>query len=236
MSTAVLYSGQARTIAQCLPTQHWHVFRHFPGLHFFIVWQKTPDAVAGVKLLEDKYGKERVHSKLIDDPTDLPLIPLKYGAYAPYSNMNVPHKQLMMQHWYQNEVGTWFDKWGSEVFTTIIRMRGDLFFHRFDDAPTEAGDRVCYSPWWGRFGGVADRFAVMGREASRHYFTVFQKIQKLLDAGCPFHPESLLKASLDDGGILILDTLRAEFSTRREDGTDRRWESEVGPDVSQFVR
>ncbi len=238
MSTSILYSGQARTIAQCLKTQHWHVFRHFADLHFFVLWQHDANAVEGVKLLEAQYGANRVHARLIDDPTDLPLIPQHYGDHAPYSNMGVPHRQLLMQHWYQREVWRLWNNSPDGVggsANTIIRMRGDNFFHRLSrfDYP---GENECYTPWWGRFGGVADRFAIMGPKAAPHYFTLYDNIQSLLEAGCPFHPESLLAATLQKGGVEVYDDLLAEFSTRRADGTDRRWESEIGPDISQFVR
>lgn len=230
MSTAVLYSGQARTIARCLPTQHWHVYRHFEDLHFFIVWQNDPQAVAGVKLLEEKYGKDRVHAKIINDPTDLPLIPLKYAEHAPYLNA-APHPQLLMQHWYQNEVYKLFRETFNEFAgcwpTDIIRMRGDNFFHSLKTLDRAGGS--IHTPWWGRFGGVNDRFAVMSDAAAKDYFCVYPRINELLEAGCPFHPESLLKASLQKSEWTFTDTLLAEFSTLRMNGEMRRYESEVQP-------
>lgn len=254
MKTAILISGQARTIAKCLPTQHWHVYRHFEDLHFFIVWQDEPNAVAGVKLLEDKYGKERVHAKLITDPTDLPMIPLKDGAHAPYANA-APHPQLMMQHLYQEEVWKFYKEHNGDA-ETVIRMRGDNFFHSFAMPREKFGDIVetsgnvvtmstskerqentAYLPWWGRFGGVNDRFAIMGPRAAEHYFTVFSKIERLMkELNCPFHPESLLMASLEDGGVIIDESLRAEFSTQRLDGKVRLYLGEVlPPDMANLL-
>lgn len=234
MSTAILYSGQARTFARCLPTQHWHVYRHFEDLHFFVVWQNDPQAVAGVKLLEEKYGADRVHAKLINDPTDLPLIPLKYAEHAPYLNA-APHPQLLMQHWYQWQVWEFFNANRAGYFLTqgevadarIIRMRGDNFFHSYSGTDGRGiwEGSVVLSPWWGRFGGLNDRFAVMNFAGAQKYFTVYPRINELLSAGCPFHPESLLKAAVGASS----ETLLAEFSTQREKGEMRRYESEVQP-------
>ena len=231
MSTAIIYSGQARTIAQCLPTQHWHVFRHFTDLHFFIVWQNEPNAVAGVKLLEAKYGKERVHAKLIADPQDLPRVPLIKGAHAPYANA-AAHSQLMMQHWYQNEAWKWFVEQGQTDAMHVIRMRGDNFFHSFTPTPVSA-NRVL-SPWWGRFGGINDRFALMHAGAASAYFTVYEKLNDLLADGCPFHPESLLLAAIQKGGVMSDDTLRTEFTTKRLVGGDRAPEI-MAPDIAHLA-
>ncbi len=223
--TAVLMSGQFRTFAFCLNTQHWHVYRRYPDLQFFVVMQNTPEAPAGVQLLKDRYGADRVHVRLIDDPTDLPAIHLSFGDYAPTVNA-APHERLLLQHWYQNEVLKFFQASGYQA-DVVIRMRADIYFSNFDHAFQQVPDAV-HSPYWGRFGGINDRFAIMSGRATQHYFGVYPKIQKLLDIGCPFHPESLSKASLEDGGIASIDTLKTVFTTYRADGNHRY--PEITPD------
>lgn len=222
MKTAILYSGQFRTLPQCLPTQQWHVFRHFGDLRFFLVMQKTPDAAGCVKMMEDKYGVENVFAELIDDPKDLPMIPLKHGAHAPYANA-ASHPQLLMQHWYQQRVHDFWQDVARDVeFDAVIRMRGDNFFHSTAGV-TEISEVVpqVRSPWWGRFGGLNDRFAVMNPCAAKSYFRVYESIDTLLAAGCPFHPESLLRWKLELGGVHSDETLLAEFSTHRANGQHR---------------
>ena len=226
-------SGQFRSFATCLPTQHWHVYRHFHDIHFFVVMQNTlpPSAApnapppvnseAMVKLLEDKYGKDRVHAKLIDDPQDLPMIPKKYGLHAPYENA-APHPQLLMQHWYQNEVWKLFKESG-QTPDTIIRQRGDNFFHSITFPKMEPN--TVYSPWFGRFGGINDRFAIMDHQAATAYFTVYERIDEFLKLGCPFHPETLLKTALEFGGVKSNDKLFAEFYSCRVTGNHRPMET-----------
>jgi len=228
MSTAILYSGQLRTFAQCYPTQRWHVLRHFVDPHFFFTVQAQPDALDLLAPLIADYGAARVHLQQLTDPDLTPdLTPALSAAYhqAPYANAAPAHR-LLLQHWYQAQV--WENFCGhretlSLQINTIIRLRPDLFFHSFDsECAGIVLDDFCLTPWWGRFGGLNDRFAIMGPAAARAYFDIYPKIPELLGSyQCPFHPESLLLARLEIAQIHVRQTLRAEFSTLRLDGTSR---------------
>jgi hypothetical protein len=252
MSTAILISGQLRTFAKCWPTQRWHVLRHFADPHFFISVQAGPEWHEILAPLMAEFPN-RVHVDLKADP-DLSahLTPELSAAYhqAPYTNA-APAHQLLLQHWYQAACWRQFQErvlslgFGVEKFDTIIRMRADLWFHSFE-APESVVNtwpefispgirtdglisNTVFTPWWGRFGGINDRFAIMGPEAAKYYFNVFEHIPELLAAGCPFHPESLVKANLERGNIDLHETLRTEFSTLRTTGEMRHWLSEVLP-------
>jgi hypothetical protein len=82
--------------------------------------------------------------------------------------------------------------------------------------------RVVFAPWWGKFGGINDRLAVMGPEAAETYFSLYSGIDGLLKHGCPFHPETMLAGWLQMCGVTVENTLMATFSTDRMDGS-RRW-------------
>lgn len=234
MKTAVLISGQLRTFARCLPLQHWLVYRHFPQVEFFLVVQDTPD-VQAVDDLRALYGADRVHLDARPDP-DLHahITPALSAAWhrAPYANA-APAHQLLLQHWYQNECWKFFQRESGEqgepgvgimpCFGTIIRMRGDNLFHSFEPPDKEALlFNTVHTPWWGRFSGLNDRFAIMGEEAAGAYFTLYENIPTLLAAGCPFHPETLLKAQLEHHHVRIREDLKAEFSTLRMNN-EQRW-------------
>ena len=228
MSTAILYSGQLRTFAQCYPTQRWHVLRHVIDPHFFFTIQAQPDALQILAPLIADYGASRVHLQQLTDP-DLTadLTPQLSAAYhqAPYANA-APAHQLLLQHWYQAQV--WENFCGhsetlSLTIDTIIRLRPDLWFHSYDPARANGvwEDEVL-APWWGRFGGLNDRFAIMGPAAARAYFDVYAKIPELVGSyQAPFHPESLLAARLEIAQVHVTQTLRAEFSTLRANGQAR---------------
>lgn len=229
MSTAVLISGQMRTFAQTFSTFRWHVLRHFADPHFFITVQDNPDC-ASIDLLRAEYGADHVHADLRTDPDfsvlDPGLLSLVSGPcyyQAPYANAASPH-QLLLQHWYQNECWKHFQTLNAQLstpnrqFSTIIRTRGDLWFHSFappPNSPPFAYPDIALTPWWGRFGGINDRFAILGHEAARAYFTTYDHIPELLAAGCPFHPESLVAASLERSACVVRTTLRTEFTTFR---------------------
>lgn len=223
MSTAVIYSGQARSFARCFPTHRWHVFRHFTDLRFYV--SVEDDERAGdMDVLRDHY--EHVHIERVKTPADLPEIPIERGNAAPYANA-ASHRQLMAQHWANQRAWEFYQSF-APVGNVVLRMRCDQFFHSFRPCVQPAANEA-FTPYWGRFGGINDRFAVLGHEAAPHYFTTFSKIPRLLDAGCPFHPESLVKASLLDGGVDLRETLLAEFSTERMNGERRWWINETLP-------
>lgn len=233
MSTAILISGQMRTFAQCYPSQRWHVLRHFPDCHFFIVVQKNAEAMPAIEQLIRDHGADHVHYNLLEDPK-LEVTPEMSVAYdhAPYANAAPPH-QLLLQHWYQQQVWEFYaahQYYHSYSFHTIIRLRPDQFFHSFipdaqmlrsSDHPT-IRPSDCFTPWWGRFGGINDRLAILGPVAAKAYFTVYEKIPELLaEYHCPFHPESLVKAALEVAGCQVHETLRTEFTTLRANGQHR---------------
>lgn len=175
------------------------------------------------QILESDY--KNVHAEFYDDPSDLPEIAPDKGAFAPYANATT-HDKLMLQHWGNKKVWDFFaSSEATESFDVIIRIRPDLWIHRF--APPDLDvlgmrPRWVFAPWWGKFGGINDRLAVMGREAAETYFNLYSGIDGLLKHGCPFHPETMLSGWLQMCGITVENTLMATFSTDRMDGS-RRW-------------
>jgi len=230
MKTAVLISGQLRTFAKCYPTQKWQIFRHYePDIHFFVSCVDDPQAASSSLLLRDY---ENVTVELYQDPTDLPVIPNEKGAWAPYANATT-HDKLMLQHWGNKRVFEFFcSKADWTTFQTVIRIRPDIWIHRFQK-PCDPEPNECFYPWWGKFGGVNDRLAVMSAEAAFSYFFVYDKIQYLLEQGCPFHPETLTAESLRCADV-ITRPLMAEFSTERMDGS-RRWAEIVMSDIAELI-
>jgi hypothetical protein len=78
---------------------------------------------------------------------------------------------------------------------------------------------LAFLPTWSRWGGVNDRFGVMGASAAKAYFTTFQRVQELCDLGAPLHPESLVMGALELAGVKISNTLISDFLTIRMDGS-----------------
>lgn len=236
MKTAILISGQMRTFKKCYPTQKWQIFRHYePDIHFFV--SCCNDAQADdAELLRSDYASVEIEK--VDDPDNLPDIPKEKGVHAPYANAT-SHAKLMLQHWGNQRVWSFFCQHADwESFDTIIRIRPDLWIHRFQPPYGTiyfaVNPLAAFCPWWGKFGGINDRLAVMGRTAAQHYFTTYEAIHDLLEKGSPFHPETLVSENLRRNGITVSNTLMTEFSTIRMDGS-QRWAEIVMSDVAELI-
>ena len=232
MRTAVVFTGAMRSFEKCLPTQAWHVFEKLGTPDFFV--STVADADAGkASLLVDRYGADRVKIDVVADQPDCIaelrargcVLPGEWQKGKPYTHepyaISVHPQAVARQLWQLNRAAEVFNL---SIYDRVIRIRPDLWFHSCDSALDVEPD-VCRAPWWGRFGGMNDRFAVMGREAVVPYFCTYSAIPALLLRGCPLHPESLVKASVELRGCLVRSRLLASFSTLRTTGEMR------GPEV-----
>lgn len=232
MATAVLISGQMRTFEECYPTQRWQIFRHYePDIHFFV--SCCDDAQADSSEYLRRHYKNNVHIERVIDPGDLQEIPDSLGLHAPYANA-AGHRKLLLQHWGNKRVYEFFlEEAPAEPWETIIRIRPDQWIHRFEK-PITPMPNECHCAWWGKFGGVNDRLAVMGPAAALWYFSTFDFINGLLNVGCPFHPETLVRESMRLGNVTVNNTLLSEFSTIRMGG-QRRWPEITFSDIVEFI-
>jgi hypothetical protein len=232
MKTAILLSGHMRTFDQCLPTLHWHVFRHFPDADFYVSTVQDADADK-LKLIAERYGADRLRGEEIvaqqpDCIAELRArgckLPEWWTKGKPYTHephaISVHPQAVARQLWQLEQVWNLYAA-ANRPADVIIRCRPDLWFHSAAcltrstcDFPT----KYAHVPWWGKFGGVNDRFATLGHTAAEAYFTTYSQIHIHLSNGCHFHPESLIKASLESAGCEIHDDGRYEFSTLRADG------------------
>lgn len=173
----------------------------------------------------------------LNDPTDLPEIPIEAGSFAPYANAT-SHAKLMLQHWGNRKAWDFFcSKADPNSFNLIVRIRPDLWIHRFREpyGPYyELDPKAAILPWWGKFGGVNDRLALLGPEAAKAYFNVYDAIPELLSKGCPFHPETLVMEALKAEGCAVYSSLMTEFSTMRMDGS-QRWAEITMSDMAEFI-
>lgn len=209
MKTAVLISGQTRTFAECFASQRWHVYRKLENPTFFV--SVTDDEQARDIYLLESMGFPVYVEKVIQPQLEEPH-PIN-ARHAPYV-LSVPIQAVLRQLWHLNRVWE-FHAEKAQEFDYFVRVRPDSFFHSFA-TPAEAAPNaslLACLPWWGRFGGCNDRFAMLGQDAAEIYFTTFGRIAELLDAGCPLHPESFIAASLEARGAWVRNILQANFST-----------------------
>jgi hypothetical protein len=231
MKVAIIFSGHTRTFAQCYPTFYWHVQRHYPDASVIF---STVDDEDYRKCLKNQVFPAGWRIGLHEQPSftfSKEWTPKQFFTHEPHP-ISVHPENVMRQLWqleqaYKLYIANTEDKDFAELF---IRTRPDLWWtfydHRHEELETmevwpPQFSNVCLTPWWGRFCGVNDRFAIMGREAADAYFMTFSKIHELRALGAPLHPETLVKASLEHADIVVHDDLRAEFNTIRTNGIVR---------------
>lgn len=216
MKTAILISGQARTFARCLASQHWAVYRKLEQPHFYVSVADDADA-QNMELLRKQYPNAPVFIEKLKQP-DLPEPSATLAAHAPYA-ISSSVQAILRQLWNLSRVWRFAQQHGADECDVFIRARADLHFH---SAKVEGMGCVkeaeAFTPWWGTYGGVNDRFAVLGKEAAKAYFTAWDKLPEMLADGCPLHPESIVCAAMQRAGITISPTLAAEFAALRPDG------------------
>lgn len=232
MKVAILYTGAMRSFDKCLANQQWHVLRHFPDAKFYCVTEHDEDAVKAHLL--DRTGADVEIRKVKQPEMIIPAgCPSEWTPGRPYMHepyhISVDPRAVLGQLWMLREGWRLYQE-ANDPADLVIRIRPDLWFHSFekpyqfglqDRNPTSFPSDIAHTPWWGRFCGINDRFALLGEEAAEHYFTTYDKIPKMIEAGAPLHPETLVATSLRNGLISICDDMKAEFSTLRKSGEMR---------------
>jgi len=226
MKTAVLITGHMRTFPVCVHTLRWQVLRHYQraGELSFYVSTVRDEQADSWKLLEQLFPKSPVYIDVVDKQPDIPE-PHEPVRFEPYAR-SVPMQAVLRQLWQLNECWKLYRRSGETGHQVFIRTRPDLFFHDFTPPAAPSYDEA-HTPWWGRFGGVNDRFAVLGAAAAEMYHTTFAEMQNLLFKGAPIHPESLVEAAMVESGCRVRQDLRVTFSTLRMNGEIRQ--PEIAP-------
>lgn len=218
MSVAIIISGHMRTFAACLPTLKWQVLRHYGKPEFFVSTVRD-ERTETWRELERHFPGCEIHVSVEESQPDIELPePWKGKGWAPYA-ISVPQQAVLKQLWQLSRAWKLYRVTRSCEHATVIRTRPDIWFSGF--LPRVPASNHALTPWWGRFGGVNDRFAVMGQDAARAYFAAFDSMHEMAAEGAPLHPETLVRYSMERSGIVVHDDLKVEFSTIRENGECR---------------
>lgn len=214
MKTHIIISGHARTFAHCWPNIRWNVVKRLSNPVFHASLHPDAEGVHLVQTLEAE-GYE-VRHEYVEQPETWP----DYGdahKHAPYA-ISVPVSAVLGQLW-RMERAWMFARANVSHGDTIVRLRPDLWFHKPISVVQSCFGHCVQFPWWGNFGGMNDRFAVMDTAAAMEYFTAYSAIPQAIKEGCPLHPESLLAHACRDVEKIKADFL---FSTIRPSG-QQRW-------------
>lgn len=193
------------------------LYRHLQNPTFIV--SAIDDAQAEDAKVLENYGE--LHFEKVTQPA-VPVPEGNHHLHAPYS-ISVPPAAVLGQLWaFQRAWEFACESVCVDDFGLFVRTRADLHFHSFEPQGLEEIDSCdALTPWWGRFGGVNDRLAIMGRGAAHAYFNTLGFLDTLIADGAPLHPESLVLASLEWCSMYVYADLLAMFSTVRLDGTIR---------------
>jgi len=231
MTTAIVISGHMRSFDACLPRLAARVFSKFEGAHFYVSTIADEDTRKAEQLIEI-YGANNVTVSVEPSQPDCIAdlrakgceLPGAWERGRPYMRERYPisvHPQSVARQLWQLERAWAMIPEGKH--DKFVRVRPDLWFHSLKwEAPINfVREHEAVTPWWGRFDGVNDRFAIMGAVAARAYFTTYSQIPEILREGGSLHPETLVSRSLERNKCASTSSLHALFSTRRTNGEIR---------------
>lgn len=216
MKTLIIYSGQARTFDQVWRNHRWYLWRRYPGAAVCASVSDDEDAEK-MEILNQHFPVCYVEKCLQQVTTINRPTTVERDLAAGY-NRSATEDAIFRQLWHLKRAWTCATSVFGIDFDQVIRVRCDTRFLRLEPIYNPASD-AAHTPWWSRWGGVNDRFAILGALAAGHYFETYDKLLGLFDAGAPTHPETLVRASLELGRVKLHDNLSCEFVTVRKNGS-----------------
>lgn len=205
MKTAVLISGEVRTLEQCAPSIERHLLRRLGDYEIFAHVALDEDA-AKLDLLPGPITR-----KLVAQPV------LEEANYVHRTGRGVYGIQgVIRQLWsLQESMGMVMEHpyGGHQGFTHAVRLRPDTYFLSDieDPATWQMGVHI---PTFFNFYGLNDRFAFGDFWSMVAYHDRFSHLDEQMARGCIFHPETMLKEHLEHENVpvhrtaILFDTVR----------------------------
>lgn len=209
---AVFYSGNARTFASCFPNQYFYVLRHFKDVKVYASIASDAEANS-VNALQERFKNTCIEF------VDQPAFPKADEMAAKHQHAGYPctakGQNILRAFWHYKKAFEMCNQ--PDNFDLFVRIRPDIWFQEFDMPPVGCiRDWDCWTPPWGSYGGINDRFAIMGRIAAERYFKAFDMLDIMIAEGAPLHPETLTRYAVErDGQAHCIQRLVTEFKIRR---------------------
>lgn len=235
MKTAVIYSGHVRTFKEVWPNHIWNLLRKLPKPDIYA--SVVDDERAEDILILDQHGfKVRLDKCTQPEIEEPPLLARWHSGYP----ISVPPQAVLRQLWQLNRSWNFLESFGNpDSYDLIVRVRPDVAFLRCEISASilKTGMRpaYCRTPWWEQWGGINDRFAIMGAWAAKAYFETFRVREEMFAKYCPLHPETMIAFALKLACVRNRPDLAVEFCRIREGGKpDMARMSSI--DVAEFSR
>ena len=191
MTTAIIYSGQARSFAQLLENHAWHLLRKLPNPEIYVSVEDDEDSRAMERLRELPYPVHIEYHKQPEMDWSPPVEPRHLAGY----DRSVPVIGVFRQFWAMRQAWDFYQA-KEFVHTFVVRVRPDTKFLHMDLTLPQRG-QVCV-PWYDSWGGINDRFALMSGDVAPSYFAALDALRASSWDGSPFHPEKALAEAVRD--------------------------------------
>ncbi|MDD2763130.1 MAG: hypothetical protein PHE83_04030 [Opitutaceae bacterium] len=228
MKTAVLISGQMRSLDVCITSIQKHVLDRIGDY----------DVLAHVADDEDAWKVELLEPKqclVVAQPT------FDEKNYIHRSGRGVIGIQPVLRMFWSmeesNKLRRAAEAGRGAPYDWVIRLRPDTqFFSDIEDLAA-CDPSAVYLPTFCNYWGYQDRFAFGGVRAMDAYHDKCALVDTCMAAGGVFHPESILKWAIDHAGVPVKRT-EILFDTLRKNGSRIRpvWEERYGDVVPAWKR
>ncbi len=209
MKTAVLVSGQMRSLECCLSSIQKRVLSRIGSY----------DVIAHVAEDEDAWKVEMLEPRkcvVVKQPT------FDEKNYVHRSGRGVSGiQQVLRMLWSleeSNRLRHEVEKEAGAAYDWVIRLRPDTeFFSDIEDL-ANCDPAAVYIPTFCNYWGLHDRFAFGGGKAMDAYHEKFGLLDSYIEQGGIYHPESFLKWTIDRAATpvrrteIIFDTVRKNRS------------------------
>ncbi len=217
MKMAILVSGQCRTLDLCITNLKVQVLRHFPNADLWVSIADGADS-SQAHLLENVGLNVRL-LEIVKQPTldekdykEKPGNGMYCIGTGPEDRTIV--QAILRQAWHLRRVFEMAAGSG-EPYDAYMRLRPDQWFLTGVSGLPIVRPETAVVPWWGGFGGINDRFAILGPTAADAY-CYWPRLDALLESGCSFHPETLTLHALQNSGADIVHTPARTATLKRD--------------------
>lgn len=213
MRTAILVSGQMRTLRECIPSIRKNVLEMCGSYSVFVHAADDEDAKALHEFEPQLFTYKVEPQPELDEKNYVHRTGRGvYGVQPVLKQLwSLRESWRLMEHnWYGNR-----PDW-------VIRLRPDCEF----TTPIEnltitdgiASPPTVFIPTFHNFHGLCDRFAFGSYEAMEVYCNRFDNLDAYCAQGGIFQPETHLEWTMRQAGVSVYRT-RAIFNLRRKDGS-----------------
>lgn len=237
MRTAVIMPGHLRTFAINYPNHRWMLHRHLGELDFYIATEPD-ERHEDWKVLLQHHPADRIHVVYLAPPDGLVEPDPTLDQFAPYPRTMTRqpgltnNQSLMRALWGLARMGDHIlDRGRAHDYDQFMLCRGDFFIHHFDPPRVTPRENECFISWYGNYGG-ATGIGLFGWRALAGYLHTHDRLNELLAAGCPLHPECLVAASMELNHAVVNRTLAIEWSKRTDPVPQPNGTAEVTHHVS----